>query len=137
MFPLCSRSSPLPLKYSKLTITKLQPLLMEYWPDLIIVTIFTQNLILLFQLCINGQNSIQHYGPLIWSIIPVYINDFDTYSKTKSENGIRSVAHLMSHLWKNYIPNLGFINQISFFVMAYYLVYITLFHITLNLSHTK
>ena len=59
--------------------------MMIYWPDLIIVTILAQNLILLFQLCANGQNSIQYYGTLIRSMIPDGIEDSETLYLFKSK----------------------------------------------------
>ena len=101
------------MKYLKLTKTKLQPLLMTYLPDLIIVTVFSKNLILLFQLCVNGQNDplseVSYWIPLDLFKDKIWIS-----------NPISCPLHVA--FVKKCISNLGFINQIWFFIVAYDLV---------------
>ena len=114
------------LKCSELTITQ-RPLLMTYWPDLLIVTMFAQNLILLFQLCANGKSSIQYYGTLILNRIPDWIRDSETLDqfegKIRKWNPINCPLHVT--FAKKCIRNLGFINHIWFYIVASDLVDIT------------
>ena len=60
----------------------------------------------------NGQNSIQYYGPLIWNMIPGYIKDSETFDIFKGKIRKWKPINCPCHLYKKFIPNLGFINQI-------------------------
>ena len=73
------------LVLKELTIIKLQRLLMTFWPDLTIVTIFPQNLILLFQLYVNGWTFIQYHGDLICNMVTDYIKESETLDMFKSK----------------------------------------------------
>ena len=46
---------------------------------------FAQNLIMLFQLCINGQNSMQYYDTLIQNMIPDSIKDSENLDLFKGK----------------------------------------------------
>ena len=61
---------------------------------------------------LNGQNSIQDYGPLIWNMIPGHIKDSETLDIFKGKIRKWKPANYPCRLCKKYIPNLGFINQI-------------------------
>ena len=60
----------------------------------------------------NGQNSIQYYGPLIWNIMPGYIKDSETLDIFKDKIRKWKPLNWPCRLYKKYIPNRGFINQI-------------------------
>ena len=63
-----------PLIYSKLATIYLQPLLITYFQDFIIITNFPQNLVFCssFGYC---QNSLPYYGPLTWNATTDWIRD--------------------------------------------------------------
>ena len=76
-------SSHLPLKFLKLSVIQLQPLLTIYLPRIILFTIYLLHIIvtsLLLQVRTvhSGQNSIRYHDPLICNVIPRYIKDFET-----------------------------------------------------------
>ena len=116
----------LPLECWKLIITQ-RPLLMTYWPDLLVVTMFAQNLIVFFQLCANGKSSIQYYGTLVLNSLPDWIRDSGTLDQFEGKipkwNPINRPLHVT--FAKKCIRNLGFINEIWFYIVAYDLVDIT------------
>ena len=66
----------------------------------------------------NDHNSIHYYGPLIWNMIPSYIKDFEILDIFKGELRKRKPINCPCRLCKKYIPNLGFINQIWFSILA-------------------
>ena len=98
--------SHLPLKYSKIAIILLQPLLMTYLQDLIIATIFAQNLILLFQQCVLfivvKILYSKYYGPLILNMIPYYIKDSDAFDIFKNKIRIWKPINCPCCLCKKY-----------------------------------
>ena len=104
------------LVLKELTIIKLQTLLTTFWPDLTIVTIFPQNLILLFQLYVNGWTFIQHHGDLIWNWNLSESETLDMF-KSKIQKWSSIGCPLPVAYVKSYISDLGFINQIGFFIL--------------------
>ena len=91
-----------------------------------IVTIFAQNLSLLFQLCVQFITvrilySIS-YRSLIWNLMAGYIKDSESLDIFKSKIRKWKAINCPCCLCKKYIPNKRFIHQIWFIFFAYSLV---------------
>ena len=86
------------------------------------LTIFTQNLSLLFQVCIQFITV-----KILYSIvvpIPGYIKDSETLERFKGKIWKWKPINCPCWIYKKYIPNIGFINQTAFSIFAYNLVVI-------------
>ena len=61
----------------------------------------------------KGQNSISHFGSVIWNSIPAELREINSFQVLKSEIKAWRPTKCPCKLCKNYIENLGFVNIAS------------------------
>ena len=61
----------------------------------------------------KGQNSISHFGSVIWNSIPADLRGINSFQVFKSDIKVWPPTNCPCRLYKNYIGNLGFVNIAS------------------------
>ena len=57
-----------------------------------------------------GQNSIRYLGLIIWNSLPLTLRNVDSFSEFNFLIKNWKPTNCHCRLWKNYIPNVGFVN---------------------------